>query len=204
MKRSKRKEGTNMKKVFTWMLALLIMGCSMIALAEDTGIQIIGGKDEPAETVNLDNMKVGETAKIEGFGDVTITEADWYNNIENVSYDNYRQPTWKSGSEADYLYLKIRILNTQKKAQNYLNMFGDVVCDFGDGYQFGGWIRQRQNDTDDGELYVSSSDGYDISPLYAGQYGVIVTLPNSVVNSKEPLSVTFKIGENEFTYHHRK
>lgn len=189
-----------MKKIIALLLTLLVVGSCMAALAEDTGIQIIGGNDKPAEAVNLDNMKVGETAKIEGFGEVTITFADWRNSIKTSVWNDY----WNSGSEAEYLYLKIRILNTQKKAQNYLNMFGDVVCEFDDGFQFAGWYRQREEDTDDGNLYKSSTDGYDISPLYAGQYGVIVTLPNYVVDSKAPLSVTFKIGENEFTYHHRK
>lgn len=190
-----------MKKVFTWMLALLIMGCSMLAFAEDTGIQIIGGKEEAAEVVNLDNMKVGETAKIEGFGDVTILSAEWTDQLRKGG--QYSNP-FCAGSEAEYLYLEVRILNTQKKTTNYMQLFGDIICDFGDGYQFAGWIRQRQGDTDKERLYESSSDGYDISPLYAGRYAVVVTLPNYVVNSKEPLSVTFKIGENEFTYHHRK
>lgn len=189
-----------MKKIIALLLTLLVVGSSMAALAEDTGIQIIGGNDKPAEAVNLDNMKVGETAEIEGFGEVTITFADWKDKIDY----NGGWSMWKSGAEAEYLYLKIRILNTQKKAQNYLNMFGDVVCEFDNGFQFAGWYRQRDKDTDDGYLYESSTDGYDISPLYAGQYGVIVTLPNYVVDSKAPLSVTFKIGENEFTYHHRK
>lgn len=192
-----------MKKIIALLLALLLVCCNLAFAwaGDDTGIQIIaGGDDQPAETVNLDDMKVGETAKIEGFGEVTITYADWSNSIKY----NEGWSTWKSGAEADYLYLKIRILNTQKKAQNYLNMFGDVVCEFDDGFQFAGWYRQRDEDTDDGHLYEYSTDGYDISPLYAGQYGVIVTLPNYVVDSKAPLSVTFKIGENEFTYHHRK
>ena len=193
-----------MKKIIALLLTLLIVGSSMAALAEDTGIQIIGGNDKPAEAVNLDNMKVGETAEIEGFGEITITYADWRDSIGYRYSDGYRSLSWKSGAEAEYLYLKIRILNTQKKAQNYLNMFGDVVCEFDDGFQFAGWYRQREEDSDDGYLYESSTDGYDISPLYAGQYGVIVTLPNYVVDSKAPLSVTFKIGENEFTYHHRK
>lgn len=192
-----------MKKIIALLLTLLVVGSSMAALAEDTGIQIIGGNDKPAEAVNLDNMKVGETAEIEGFGEVTITFADYYDTIRHLDSGGYRD-TWNSGPEAEYLYLKIRILNTQKKAQNYLNMFGDVICEFDDGFQFAGWYRQRNKDTDDGYLYNSSTDGYDISPLYAGQYGVIVTLPNYVVDSKAPLSVTFKIGENEFTYHHRK
>lgn len=192
-----------MKKIIALLLALLLVCCNLtIAWAgDDTGIQIIGGKDEPAETVNLDDMKVGETAKIDGFGDITITAAEWKNKVQ---YDRGSGAYLGSGDEAEYLRLDVRILNTQKKAMNYLNMFGDVICDYGDGYQFSGWYRQLKEDAADAYAYNSSSDSYDIGVLYAGRYIVCVTLPNSVANSKEPLSVTFKIGENEFTYHHRK
>ncbi len=188
-----------MKRIFAWMLALLILGCSMTAFADDTGIKVISGENEAAETVNLDDMKVGVTAKIEGFGDVTILSAEWKNKLQ-YDWSSYLS----SGSEAEYLYLEVRILNTQKKAVNYMQMFGDIICDFGDGYQFGGWVRQHRSDEDGSYVYKESSDSYDIGTLYAGRYAVVVTLPNYVVNSKEPLSVTFKIDENEFTYHHRQ
>lgn len=193
-----------MKKIIALLLTLLVVGSSMAALAEDTGIQIIGGNDKPAEAVNLDNMKVGETVTIDGFGDVTITAAEWCDVIYQYTTSWGSSPRFASGSEAEYLCLEVRILNTQKKAVNYMNMFGDITCDFGDGYQFGGWFRQCSSDKEAASVYSSSSDSYDIGTLYAGRYAVVVTLPNQVVNSKEPLSVTFKIGENEFTYHHRK
>ena len=188
-----------MKKFFALLLVFSLLLNVSAAFASDVGIQIIGGPEEESTPVSLDDMKVGETAKIDGFGETTILKADFFNNIYYGRYSG-----WYSGDEAEYLYLKIKILNTQKKTMNYLNMFGDVICDFGDGYQFGGWYRQRKADTDDAYLYKEATDGYEISPLYAGQYFVVVTLPNFVVDSKEPLSVTFKIGDNEFTYHHRR
>ena len=191
-----------MKKILSILLILSMLLAAAAAFAEDTGIQVIGGPSAESTPVSLDDMKIGKTAKIDGFGDVTILSAEWRDEI--AYYPGYAATYWASGAEAEYLYLKLRILNTQKSARDYAQEIHDIVCDFGDGYQFGGWFRQREDDTDDGYLYKNEKDSYEIAPLYAGQYGVIVTLPNLVVDSKEPLSVTFKIGDNEFTYHHRK
>lgn len=191
-----------MKKILSILLILSMLLAAAAAFAEDTGIQVIGGPSAESAPVSLDDMKIGKTAKIDGFGDVTILSAEWRDEIAYRAYGYY--DSWHSGDEAEYLYLKLRILNTQKSARDYAQEIHDIVCDFGDGYQFGGWFRQREDDTDDGYLYKNEKDSYEIAPLYAGQYGVIVTLPNLVVDSKEPLSVTFKIGDNEFTYHHRK
>lgn len=188
-----------MKKILSILLILSMLLAAAAAFAEDTGIQVIGGPSAESTPVSLDDMKIGKTAKIDGFGDVTILSAEWRDEIYYARYE-----IWDSGAEAEYLYLKLRILNTQKSARDYAQEIHDIVCDFGDGYQFGGWFRQRKDDTDNGYLYKDAKASYEISPLYAGQYGVIVTLPNIVMESKEPLSVTFHIGDNEFTYHHRK
>lgn len=187
-----------MKKILL-MLLILSMMLTATAFADDTGIQVIGGPSAESTPVSMDDMKIGKTVKIDGFGDVTILSAEWR---DEIAYGNDK--SWYSGAEAEYLYLKLRILNTQKSAYDYAQVIHDIVCDFGDGYQFGGWYRQREDDTDSGYLYKDEKKSYEIAPLYAGQYGVIVTLPNLVVESKEPLSVTFKIGDNEFTYHHRQ
>lgn len=192
-----------MKKFLSMLLILSMLLAAAAAFAEDTGIQVIGGPStEESTPVSLDDMKIGKTVKIDGFGDVTILAVEWDDWISR-RYNSGGSGSWNSGKEAEYLYIKLRILNTQKSARDYAQEFHDIVCDFGDGFQFGGWYRQREDDTD-GYLYEDAKASYEISPLYAGQYGVIVTLPNIVMESKEPLSVTFHIGDNEFTYHHRK
>lgn len=192
-----------MKKILL-MLLILSMMLTATAFADDTGIQVIGGPSTESTPVSMDDMKIGKTVKIDGFGDVTIMSAEWCDKIDYRIENSSSWDRWYSKDEAEYLYIKLRILNTQKSAYDYAQEIHDIVCDFGDGYQFGGWYRQREDDTDSGYLYENEKTSYEIAPLYAGQYGVIVTLPNLVVESKEPLSVTFKIGDNEFTYHHRR
>lgn len=186
-----------MKKLLAMILAFTLFLSCPAAMASDTGIMIIGGPDSAAsDAVDLDDMKVNQAVDIDGFGEVTIVKADWFNHVPKSDFS--------SGDEAEYLCIEVRILNTQKKAQNYHPMFGDIICDYGDGFQFKGWYRQRKSDTDNSYWYYNAQDNYEIDPLYAGRYLICVTLPNRVWTTEDPLSVTFTIGENEFTYHHRK
>lgn len=189
-----------MKKVFAFVLALVMLASvSAVSYASDTGIQMIGGPSSAGseESVDLDNFKVGQIAHIDGLGDVEFISAEWIDSFSSPGYlgDNYR-----SGEEAEYLRLTIRILNTNKKEKNYLTMINDVLCEYGDGYVFKGWVRQKDKDTDDAQPFDKAETSYDISPLYAGRYIICVTMPNLCVNSDEPLSVSFKIGSSEFTY----
>ena len=192
-----------MKKLLAMILVLTIILSCPAAMASDTGIMIIGGSESAAsDAVDLDDMKVNQTVDIDEFGEVTIVKAEWVNEF-------YTSDGWmRSGDEAEYLFIEVRILNTQKKAQNYHPMFGDIICDYGDGFQFKGWYRQKNSDVDDGSSdvrwYKDAQENYEIEPLYAGRYLVCVTLPNQVRTTEDPLSVTFTIGGNEFTYHHRK
>ncbi len=195
-----------MKKVMSLLIAVVIC-CSVcaVSISEDTGIQMVAGPAlDETEDVNLDDMKVGQTAHIGGFGDVVIKSVEWLDWIYSVGEDNHGGRDYYSDMEAEYLVLNVRILNTNKRPMNYLTMMGDVICDYGDGYQFKGWIRQYNEDTDRAYVYDDANISYEINPLYAGRYAICVTLPNICVDSKEPLSVTFTIGNNEFTYiHHR-
>ena len=128
---------------------------------------------------------------------MTLVSADFKDYIQNNN--NY----FESGNEADYLMLVIEILNTQTVDVNIHRLIDSGVCIYDDTYQFGTWMRQYKV-LDRICLYKQKDDSHDISPMYRGKYAVVATLPNDVVNGQKPLSVTFKIGENEFTYHHRK
>ena len=188
-----------MKKVFSILLALFILqNLTMALAADDTGVQIIGGPETSAETVSLDDWKPGQTVEITGFGDLTLVSAEFRNSIlAGGGYYFY------SDGEADYLVLTVEILNTQTKDVNFYTLIDSGICSFDDTYQFGTWKRQYQSMTSE-RVYYSKDDSYSIDPMYRGKYIIVATLPNDVVNSKKPLSITFKIGDNEFTYHHRK
>lgn len=213
-----------MKKILLTLLVLTVLSTTSVALAEDTGIQIIGGPESEGETVSLDDMLIGKTAHIEGFGDVTILSANIvdtiYTDIDYSSWDGsweFHKPI-ESGSKAEFLEIRIDILNTQKQSVVYFEEFGDIICDYGDGYQFGGWARQERTVVVDGYSgttyyqkespctlpFFNADDSFPIDMLYTGNYLIAVTLPNTVCESDEPLSVTFTIGDNEFTYYHRK
>lgn len=201
-----------MRKILSLLLILsMLLGCAA-AIAEDTGIQVIGGSEAEAETVNLDDWKEGDTAKISGFGDITLVSCGFTDTIPYSVYlntwssDGEAKESFKSGSSADYLRIRIYILNTQKNPFDFYKVFGDeIICTFGDDYKFGGWARQERKEDDRfWVMYESYDSSYAINSLYDGYFDVVVTLPNYVVSSKEPLSVTFSIGDNEFTVNVRK
>ena len=207
-----------MKRFICLLIALmLLMGWSV--LAEDTGIQLIGGPQTEEEIVSLDDFKVGDTAVIDGFGEVTFTEAGWCDSILKYSSQTFyniagewaNRKYYNSGQEAYYLRLQFDILNTQKEPVNFYNAFSDPLCTFDEEYLFGGWKRQHINIVSDGHTLATLSDtteGRDIATFYRGQYSVVITLPNDVYNrvmdalDPRSLSVTFMLGENEVTYNY--
>ena len=198
-----------MKRLLVLTLALLLF-VTGIGLADDTGIQIIGGPEEDAaETVNLDDIKADDKVSISGFGDVTIRSAGFQDTITTRYGHGYGGinviDQIESGNQSEFYIINFRILNTQKESVDFTKRIGNIACNFGDDYQFGGWYRQRHQEPDEyWPAYDSSETSYKIRTLYEGRYVIAVTLPNHVRDSKEPLSITFKLGDSEFTYHVRK
>lgn len=192
-----------MKRIFAWITVAVMVCTSFYTVsAEDMEVQIITSPDEgESSSVDLEDFKLGETAEIEGFGDVTISKADILDEIVFLHID-----ITKSGLDAEYLCLQVDILNEQKKPADFYKMIGNITANFGDGYQFSGWKRQYAEPQLDGDLYCykDPEESYEIDPLYKGRYLIAVTLPNYVIESEEPLSVSFSIGDNNFTYYHRR
>lgn len=197
----------SMKKSLLFSLLIIALICtSESTLADGTGILLISRPEEEIDTINMDDMKIGNTAHIPGYGNITLLSSDFMDFIptEPTSHGFYNDgrgyENLESGSQAEYLSLRLNILNTQKKPYNFAEDFCDVLCVFGDDYQFGGWSRQeRKVDDKYWTMYPDSDQSDVIDPLYEGIYDIVITLPNYVVESKEPLSVTFSIGKNEFT-----
>lgn len=203
-----------MKKILSILLiASVFLTMGQICYADDTGIMIIGGNDGEAQTVNLDDFKVGDTAEIDGYGEVCLSFTDWCNRIGKYSSSTYYYYGWggedyyEADSEAKYLLLWVHILNTGKASHDFYKDFNEIICTYDDEYQFGGWVRQFVEIKDNGEsmLVLNNTEGSTpVGMLYSSNYGVVITLPlavyNGVTKEGKPLTVSFKLGENEFTY----
>lgn len=187
-----------MKRVIALVAIFLVLSVQVV-YADDTGVQIIGGPELEAEIINMDDIKVNQLVGISGYADIRIDSAAFTDIIltDNDPID------FVSGDSADYFQIRVWLLNTKRESYDFYNDFGEVICDFGDGYQFGGWVRQV-NLANRGLTKRLADDHFKIDMLYEGMFDVVVTLPNHVVNSKEPLSITFTIGGSEFTYNVRK
>ena len=172
--------------------------------------------DGPA--AKLANWKEGETVVIPGYGEVTLTKAEWCEKLNKWSSETYysdgafsfvRTAFYDSGDNSVYLHLHIAILNTQLDNYNFYNDFKEISCLYDHQYQFNGWVSIqaviRRKDGKD-RLYCLSNveEGWATSPFYKDEFDVVVTLPNEVknrvVNEKKPLVLTFKIGDYDVAY----
>lgn len=163
-----------MKKILSMLLVLsMLLGCSA-AMAEDLGVQVIGGPDSDTTPMSLDDIQLGKTYTVDGYAKFAPVEAlfvdyfaqfnkdaDYYAvrnsyNQDNVYYQEdilkgdwayyYTQAGWMdSGLNADFFWLRIDITNAQKKTVKYLSE-ASVKMVYDDEYEFNGWVRQANFD----------------------------------------------------------
>lgn len=212
-----------MRKILSILLALAMLLSASAALAENMGIQVIGGPELETEPVSLDDLKLETEAEIDGWGIITLTAYEvqggvGYYDSGKTYVDYYNQDAYyRSGNEAEYAVLYADILNIQLKDKNFLeNVSVKVVFD--DVYEYAGWSYQRNynNTTYDGgpiefdrnkqnlRWAINEVDQFAIGPMYEGHYLFGCTLPNAIFESKKPLKMIITIDDNEITYNIRK
>lgn len=186
-----------MKKILVAILVLMTLLAATTALAE--GVVVLSSpKTVETEQVSMDDIKIGKAITVDGYGVITPTKADWADRLDVDGYYSF-----ESGKEAEYFVLTVEILNTKYEAACQLEGC-EVKADFGDGYVFGGWCRQYESSVSN-RLKHDKGVFFEIDPLYIGKYAFVVTLPNFVKDSTDPLSITVKLTEDvELTYHVRK
>lgn len=220
-----------MKKLFCLVLPLVLFLSIGAAFAEDLGVQVIGGDENSSVPVSLDDLMLEKMAEIPGWCEITPTFFDYtrqfvvrnagvteyiernkYSGNDRFTYGNadetypYSYTKWEqlndSGSQAQFVRLGIDILNTTSGAVNFIEDVTVKVI-FKDEIEYAGWVRQRNFDLN-WSTWLNPADNFRIDPYYVGHYVFGCTLPNSVVDSKEPLRIEITLGKNELTYHIRK
>lgn len=192
-----------MKKIWiASLLCILLLNLLLpAAFAEDTGVVILSsGEEEEPQSVELDDLKLNATVELPGLGEFTLTifkQQDEFRCLDNGDYRYYG-----SGSDADYGVLAFQFLNTTTKPLDLLQLFSDTKVIFKDKVEYGTW-GPCQYDSNN-EKYIKG-EGWAIDPYYVGYYCLNVTLPNYVFDdTKSPLRIEFKIGDNAITHHVRK
>lgn len=202
-----------MKKLLSLVLAsLLVLSLGTPALALDLGVIQIGGPEEETST-NVEpgsmEIKLNDTLTIDGWGEITLTKADYYD-----SYMLYSSEGWwhdyYSGVEAEYVVVYLDVVNTGLKAHDFLAEASSsstpaVKVVYKDVYEYEGAGYQVNQDWDeDGLIGLNPDLDFPIEPMYVGHYMFVCKLPNAVVERKDSLSMIFTMDENEFTYFIRK
>lgn len=192
-----------MKKLLCLALALMmLLGLSSIAFAADMGVQVIGGPEAETESVNLDDLKMNEEAVIDGWGNLTITSCSFEDILKKYDKGGWSDGYYSSGTEADYLLIRMDITNTTVKSKNFLSNV-EVKVIYDQDYEYAGWFYQYDYNKDNNRV-IHSDNIFSIDPMYAGHYVFGCALPNAIVNSKKPLQMIITIGGNEITYNVRK
>lgn len=203
-------------------IVLAFMGTSSAITETAPGVQVIGGPSAATEPVSLDDIKLERELTIDGYARITPTSFAFKDKngyyIQGRDYLSWAEDDYyMSGNEADFAFLRMDIINLNRKEKNFLeNCTVKVVYD--DVYEYEGWMRQyNYNNTshnasgfgvDAGkqntEWTINPDDVFPILPMYEGHYAFICTLPNSVVNAKESLRMVVTLDGNELTYNIRK
>ena len=130
--------------------------------------------------------------------------------IECANHAVEKYPWWsedfvthyESGTQADFAFLCMDILNTTTGKVNFLKECTVKVI-FDDTVEYAGWSYQRDMDLNRC-TWISNDNNFVIDPYYEGHYVFGCTLPNAVINSKKPLRMVIMIDGNEITYNIRK
>ncbi len=207
-----------MKKMLALLVVLTLV--PFTAFAADMGVQIIPGPEMETEPVSLDDLKLEESAKIDGWGTITLTFCDFQDNLTQYNKGKHEVAgNWsrfESGVEADYMILKADILNSTRTERDYLANV-EVKVIFDDDVEFAGWFWQYNwdngvknsdwgdlNGIQNKELVIDKADQFPIGPYYVGHYCFGCTLPNAIVNGEEPLRMEITIDGNKITYNYRQ
>lgn len=199
-----------MKKMLSMMLALLMMLSASAALANNMSVQIIGGPEMEAQSVSLDDVKIGSMVEIENYAQITPTHFS-FADILYVYEEGSRMyvETYQSGAEAQYALLRMDCLNCTITSRDYLASC-EVKAVYDDVFEYKGWVYQHNWDYKAGNLTtpeeapVNPADVFAIEPMYNGHYTFGCTLPNAVVEGKAPLKLIITMDGNEITYNIRK
>jgi len=202
-------------------LILTISIVSATAAFAEMGVQMIGEPTIDTEPISLADVKLGVDVTIDGYGRLTPTtyvvqsKLGRYKKGANVPSDFW----YNSGQDAKYVILTMDIVNLTMKDKNFLENI-KIKAVFDDIYEFDGWAHQfnynndavnswfneygEYNNKQNMEFVIDVADIFPISTMYAGHFCFGVTLPNAVIDAKEPLRLVIIMDGNEITYNIRK
>ena len=153
-----------MKKIVAALVALMLLaGCfGSIAEGNDLGINLIPNGEVEEEVVSLDDLKLEESYKINGYAIVKplgfyyIDYFAQFNKGKNgdVSADTSSAnsdrvftatDSWNGGETAEYAIFKVDIVNLGKADIGFMAE-AEVKVVYADEYEFKGWVRQINYD----------------------------------------------------------
>lgn len=197
-----------MKRSFAscFMLVLAFVIC-LPALSFGSEVKLVPPVDVSLTTAeapmagNPNDLQFGEMIVVRDQYEFTPISCKFQDTLDY--YDYYgNEFTYKSGKEADFVYLRFDVLNTSPKGVDVKNITSvKVIFDNGKA-EYQGWSAQYNYEKSE----IRSQDheaSFEIGPYYVGHFGAGCTLPNAVVSSEKPLKMVISIGDQDLIYYIR-
>lgn len=192
-----------MKRVlFTIMTLLVLISAMNNKVLADSIITL--GPTNPGGIVTNDSydIRLGETIIVNDYCEVSVYGADWGTGFgKNAGGLGVYTYEYNAPMDSVYFVIGVKVLNTMMEAHNFRNDFGDVICTYGDGYSFAGFV-EEYSETEYG-LTMAKGRGVstDVDPLYEKKFYVAVNLPKTVQDRvNEQLIISFSLGGTTFIY----
>lgn len=172
----------------------------------------------------LDDLRVNDRITIDNWGTLQITSVKAQDRLGYFKAGQYGknsgdfQNNYDSGTETEYVVLKMSIVNRANYAVNFLQN-ASVRLVFDDTYQYGGWAYQYNhangtstsryvNEEDCGRqnknYFIDKSDNFAIAPDEKGYYCFGCTVPNAVLEMNGTLKLVIEVDGHEITHYIRK
>ena len=188
---------------------------------QDARVELNGSEAAANASSDPGDLKPKAAAELSDWGLISCERAvfqdslGYYREGEREVYDSYGD-YYQSQVEAEFALVYISILNLKNTPVNFQDTC-EVKVVYNDEYEFKGWCYQRNYDNavyDDAPVpgdkgnqnqnwVINEADNFPIQPLFAGHYILGCTLPNAVVEGKEPLQLIAKIRGEEIVYNIR-
>ena len=158
--------------------------------------------DADSENADLNDLKIAERTTVAGIGRIQITGFSQSDRLGYYPAGNLRDTSqfYDSGSEAEYIFIRMCITNTEGYSIDYLTG-SNVEVVYDGNYRFGGWVQQYPEQS--GDIVFSAEDRHSIVPGENGYFCFGCTVPNAVANNDKPLEMHINLMGQEIVFNIR-
>lgn len=199
-----------MKRLLACFLAMMLMGS--MALAEVTGITVIGGEQRNT-SYGGEELAPGNPIKVDGNYRIEYLKADALSRADQCKGGKYGYlTTTENKAKLQYfldfgygthapMYVRLKFTNFTMEETSLLERV-DAQVVYDDLYEFYPAVKLQHNPdqtTSAGETDWASTVGVEVEPLVAVDFAFLVSVPLVVLETNKPLVMNVTIDNDVYT-----